>query len=262
MSNLALSKKIIVFICVLFICTPLSISADSLSYSSSRDHFSISLPDGWIQMPQSVIDEAMQFMKQQATDPMKIPQYFAGFQREAETYFQYPYILMQRLDNSDGVSIEEVKKTFRQYGDDTLKKLDENLDIIKNATLDDSPFIYQEKNAVLFNMITDVQGIGKVKSLSAMMLGKNGIISLHFYSLENEYLNDLPYFSSILDSFNYEDGYEYQEPQSFWEQVATKAVIGAIIGGVFALFGVIVKRNKKAAIATSKDTKDSVIENN
>lgn len=260
MKIIASSKKIFMSILLLCICAPISLAADSFSYSSSRDHFSILLPGEWVQMPQSVIDEAMQLMKQQAADPTKMmPEYFSGFQKDAETYFHYPYMLMQRLDNSDGVSIEEVKKSIQQYGDGTVNEVNENFDILNNITLNNAPYIYQEKNAVLINMISEVQGIGKVKSLSAMMLGKEGIIQLHFYSLESEYLNDLPFFSSILDSFNYEDGYEYKEPQSFWERVAMKVIIGAIIGGVLALVGLLVRRNKKS---TTPDIKDTEIVNN
>jgi len=93
------------------------------------------------------------------------------------------------------------------------------------------------------NIEMDVVNVGKVKGLMVMFLGKQGITQLNFYSVESEYSANLSTFNQIIDSFKYEQGFEYNEeeakkndPSSIFDGAIEKGVIGGIIGGIMALF--------------------------
>ena len=98
----------------------------------------------------------------------------------------------------------------------------------------------------------DVANVGKEKGLMAMFLGKSGITQLYFYSVKSEYSENLSTFNQIIDSFGYEQGYEYNEEEakkndspSIFEGVAEKGIIGAITGGLIALIFGLFSRSKK-----------------
>jgi len=126
-------------------------------------------------------------------------------------YFEYPYILIQNhktntpaykqieKDLAGSEMIGEFEKTLREY---------ENL--LSNASAK-NPYLDKVRNMVFMNTEADVYGIGKVKSLTTICLGRERAIRIFFYSPESEYLQNLPIFMSILDSFNYDQGYEYSE---------------------------------------------------
>ena len=65
-------------------------------YSDSVDHYSFTLPEGWEEIPKSVIDQYLDEVVRQ-TQGQRI-EYAAGFQLSEKDYFQYPYILIQELD--------------------------------------------------------------------------------------------------------------------------------------------------------------------
>ena len=245
-------KKILTTILFCFFLLPTMASAESLDYTNQQNHYSFTLPSGWVEIPKSTIDDLFRQLADQTGG--QFIDYAAGFQLEdAQNYFQYPYILVQE-HKINTPSYSQITQEFEsdKFSEGVDKEIDKYSEFMTNATLQD-PFVDKERNIIFMNLEMDVANVGKVKGLLAMFLGKSGITQLNFYSVKSEYSENLSIFNQIIDSFSYEQGYEYNEQEakkndspSIFEGVAEKGIIGAITGGLIALiFGLFSKSKKK-----------------
>jgi len=242
-------RKILTVILFCFFLLPIMVNAENIDYTNRQYHYSFMIPSGWVEIPKSTIDEAMQ----QAADMTggQFIDYMAGFQIENVEDFQYPYILVQQ-HKINTPSYSQITQTFKsdKFSESANEKIDEYSELMTKASLQD-PFIDKERNIIFMNLEVDVANVGKVNGLLAMFLGKSGITQLNFYSVKSEYSKNLSIFNQVIDSFSYERGYEYNEEEAkkndssnIFESVARKGIIGAIIGGLIALIFGLFSRSK------------------
>ncbi|MCF7831862.1 MAG: hypothetical protein K9M36_03185 [Candidatus Pacebacteria bacterium] len=233
-------KKILIPVLFCFFLLPIVTNAEIINYKNPQYHYSFTIPNTWIEIPKSIIDEVMQQLVNMSGG--ESIDYTAGFQLENNELFQYPYILVQQYE-IDTPSYNQITETFKsnEFSNNINKSIDEYSKLISNASLED-PFIDRDRNIIFMNSEMDVVDIGKVKGLMAAFLGKDGITQLNFYSGEFEYLENLSTFNQIIDSFKYDQGYEYSQQQALqndnsniFEGVMEKGIIGLITGGIFAL---------------------------
>lgn len=212
-----------------------------LVYSDSVDHYSFNLPNGWKEIPKSVIDKVMGEAVKQAN--AKRIEYTSGFQLEEKEYFEYPYILVQK-HKLDTPSFSQLEKTLNSsdFQEKVNRETSVYSELLKNSTTE-KPFIDKERNIIFMNIQMDVANIGQIKGLMAMFLGKDGITQLNFYSTTNEYSKWLPIFNSVIDSFKYDDGFAYNpieakknDEPSLFKGALDEGITGVITGGSLMLF--------------------------
>jgi len=90
----------------------------------------------------------------------------------------------------------------------------------------------------------DVTGVGQVRGLVAIFLGRQSMVQLNFYATRQQYNDWLPVFQETIDSFHFESGYEYNpvvaeenDPHSIPDALragAITAIVGAGLGALFA----------------------------
>jgi hypothetical protein len=234
-------RKILITIFFCFFLLPLTTNAESLNYVNQQNHYSFTLPDNWIEMPKSTIDEVMQQVIDQTGE--QFIDYNTGFQLEDTQPFQYPYILVQEHEVS-APSYSQISKTFEsdKFFESVTKKIDEYFELMSNASLQ-NPFVDKERGIIFMNVEMDVVNIGKAKGLTAMFLGKESITQLNFYSVKSKYSENLLIFNQIIDSFRYEQGYEYDEEEAKKNDspsIFNGAIEKGIIGGIMGLFMVLI----------------------
>lgn len=235
---------------------PARSSAGDYTYYNSANHYTLTVPDGWEEIPKAIIDKAVSNAMSQSSDKSDFVDFDTGFHLKNKDYFEYPYILIKNheintpsynqieKDLAGNEILDEFEKTNREY---------ENL--LSNASVK-KPYLDKERNMVFMNMEAGVQGVGKVKNLITICLGRERAIRIFFYSPESEYLQNLPIFMSILDSFKYDQGYEYSESKagnnyskSIWDGALRKGIIGLILGALFSILlgskAIIKSRSKK-----------------
>lgn len=246
-------KKTIIAVLFCFLL-PVAVNAENLVYLNPQNHYTFTLPSGWVEVPKSTIDETMHKLADQ-TDGQFI-NYVAGFQLEGAQPFQYPYILIQEheINTPSYGQITEILGS-NEFSVAVNKKTDEYSELMTNASLQ-TPFVDKERSIIFMNLEMDVTGVGKIKGLMAMVLGKKSITQLNFYSIKSEYSKNLSTFNQIIDSFKYEQGYKYNAEEakkndspSIFEGVVGKGITGAVSGGlialVFTLFSRLNKKKKK-----------------
>jgi uncharacterized membrane-anchored protein len=202
-------------------------------YTDAADRYSIQLPEGWKILPKTEIDRAMSQMSMM-TGAARVD-FIVGFQRADKPSFGYPYILVQR-HRLNTPTADEMIKTAENELPEAAEKVADQLKKIANGVALEKPTVDRKRHIIFFSIEMNVVNIGPVKGLSAMMLGKNGIVQLNFYATKADFPAQMPVFQNMLDTFKWEPGYEYDEaaakqnvPVPFnWENVFGKDIGGDI----------------------------------
>lgn len=257
------------------------VKADEFIYSDKINHYSFILPSEWKEIPKAKIDEWQNLRKEQFSLGPK--DFSAGFQLKDREYFQSPYFFVAEHKSKTPV-YSQFLKIFSASDSERQKMTDadssrtqellnktgiENL-YVENVYID----IDKERNIIFMGMEIGIKNRGKAKSFdksfiakNAVFLGKHGMTELAFQAMKYEYSQYLPIFTSIIDSFNYEKGYEWNEVQAKQnnsediiknvvkrrigysvERAFVKLILFAFIVGIVYFFKHILskdKRNKK-----------------
>jgi hypothetical protein len=208
-----------------------------------KPDFSLALPEGWVEIPQEVLKQTYEAMKQQAPDA-GFPRYDYGFQLEsAEKWMAYPYVLVQ-ISNTARISEHELQ---------SLQKVDMNKEIRSYAqaakTLMSNMQVGQPSYDAALHVIwmtsqSDVVGIGKVQGLSGMIPTEKGMVMVHGYALDANFPTYAPMYRNLIASTKVSPELAYK-PR--WtdnvpvigrfdtSRLFRSAVIGGIIGLLIAL---------------------------
>ena len=194
------------------------------------------MTDEWKEIPKETIDEyTKKLASQTGTQPMD---FVVGFQKKFERDFQYPYVLVQQ-HKMKTPTYDQLLKEFDQ-ATPMIEDLSRQYSmVIKNASMD-KPVLDKERNILFFNMTIEVTGVGEIKGLIAMFLGKKGITQLNCYSAKFNYSKNLPIFEEMIDSFKYDEGYMYGSTKEigvagFLENLDSNLIIGGLIGLILIL---------------------------
>ena len=233
-------KKIIFFIFI--ICLTLLVFTDTvwaLGYMSTQHHYSFDLPEGWVKIPKSKIDDVIKQITDQTNT--KYIDIATGFQSSSGSDIRYPYVLVKDYKTSPP-SYNQITEVL---GSDKLsQKWEEKTDDYSKITSEvnlQKPFIDKERNIIFITGEMDVPNVGRVKTLSAIFLGREGMVQLSFSSLKSEYSENLSEFNQIIDSFKYEKGYGYNAKEaenvnpSIFEGVLSKATTSAVASVLIVL---------------------------
>jgi hypothetical protein len=86
------------------------------------------------------------------------------------------------------------------------KQLDEQVTTLSS----NKPTLDEKKQIVYFSTNLKMEGLGDLYCLSVVYLGKSSMVSLKFFLPLQEKNNYLDVVSKIIDSFQYNKGFEYQ----------------------------------------------------
>lgn len=192
-------------------------------YYSSEYHYKLAIPDTWIEIPKTIITEAQQKVAKDSNSTKNEIIFDSAFQKNNQTaqkpYFSYPYAVVQIIKT--GQPSEEGLKEMAGSNSD-----------------------YSEKDhSILTTQTMNIPSIGEVILMQKSFAGKEGAVVINFYCLKSSLSNDQLYFNEIINSFNYNSGFEYQEKPNKSSQgdVATKTMSWVLIIGLFlvakAMFG-------------------------
>lgn len=196
--------------------------ADGITFAESQHHYSVSIPAEWEAIPKRQLQEVEKNAAQFGT---KI-EYDAGFRKlQSQQAEQFPYLLIQYLNVLSVPSPDAVMKEISA----AQKKLGIRSSMEYQSTLK-AIFLYSETPDGL-------------KQLTAMMLGRDRIIQLHFYASRDSFDNHTSDFHKIIESFQYKEGYEYvqseaaktvaQAPEYNWGHIVGSGLAAAACAVVF-----------------------------
>lgn len=216
--------------------------------------FSISLPDGWVEIPSDVMHAYEKKIKRLAPNA-SAPQYDYGFQLgSADKWFKYPYILV-RIKNTGRIPESQIEKLEEYSVQESLDKLKGDLSpVISDIQVGK---MYYDKTAkiIWLRVESNIYGVGYVSGLSGIIPTEEGFIQVSGYSLKSNYSYYEPLFinaamsvtpsSELVYTPKWSDSLPPAVSGINWGKVVEKAIAGAILGGLLTLFAGLRRKKKE-----------------
>lgn len=178
-----------------------------------KNGFSISIPDGWVEIPRYAIDEYEKGLAKLAPNvPASDYHYDYGFQlNSSKNWFEHPYILLQ-IKNFGRMSEKELE-SLQNYSLQGIKKI-EDLKKDVSSRFNDLEFgklVYDKQTKMLWlRTETNVADVGLVSGISGWIPTEKGAILVHGNSLKKDYPTYESVFQSVALSVIPEPGLAYK----------------------------------------------------
>lgn len=218
-----------------------------------KDGFTISLPDGWIEIPRDAIDSYEKKMAALLPNE-QVQHYDYGFQlRSAKNWLEYPYVLIL-VNNSGRIPKSQLEKlegfSMEKTVDDQREKFRAVMSDIQMGKM-----VYDDKYKMIWmHMEFNVREVGPVSAILGMVLTENGYIQANGYCRKDDFPAHEAVFHSIATSITPDPSLAYKQkwtdslPAAVtgidWGKVAGRALVGAIIGGMIALILGLARKKK------------------
>ncbi len=245
------------------ICLATALQSVTIGFSALGDTvvpqpqygYTVTLPQGWTQIPTDVIDRQMRALND--VTGAKMPQKFVdGFQPAGRPWFQYPYILVQAKET--GPISEEQLRTMKSFQSGLQKGLDETKkklsSVISESSLGET--VYDPSNkCVWISFSMNAVNVGAIKAVTCGFLTRKGMVAFNCYARTADFDQRLAEFNSILATVRISDDMQYQPGlgrRGFdLSQVMRSGLIGGMAGAVIGLVMWLMKKKKSAGGPTA-----------
>ncbi len=170
--------------------------------------YNVAVPSGWRRMPPTEMKTIHEFLDTRMG--AKAIRYDTGFRRASARAFAYPYVLVQvmpldpatvtyddierNLSNQLNVAIKEAKGAFS--------------DLIRDANLG-SASLDRSRNRIIMRLKLNAGFLGTVEGITVGHFGAKHFVALHCYARGDEFEQYLPVFTTMADSFYFDEGYTF-----------------------------------------------------
>ncbi len=182
-----------------FLALAITILVFGIAHGGKLHHkkgFSITIPDGWIEIPRKVIDTFENEISRQAPNAQR-QHYDYGFQLESSNnWFEYPYILIQVMDIGR-IPESQLEKLEKYPIKDTVDKSKKDLSSLMSDVQVGKMYHDKQGRIIWMRIESKVVNIGMVSGLSGMMPTEKGFIQIAGYSLKNDFSNYEQIFRSV-----------------------------------------------------------------
>jgi len=205
-------------------------------FHSEINGYSFTIPDGWTQVPDDILRQALDKSPSGEAKQRLLSQYEAAFQLEAAGgRLQYPYVAVEVINYSeDGLNGQPNEDDFDYLARDMARK--------PSGVLDKKNRLYK------FDLEMEVANLGKVKTQTVGHFGRYATVQLMFSDLKSHWSQSKANRDLIFGSFQFIPAMAYNEAAArpvrpgFWERRAMEAlpvtVLVLIVGGIGAICGV------------------------
>ena len=180
----------------------------SVSYGSElkKNGFSITIPEGWVEIPREKIDEYTKVISQSAPET---PKYECAFQlASSKNWFEYPYIVVQ-INTKGRIPYSQLKKIKEYPAQENLEKHKKNLSTFL-TDFQAGTMVYDKINNKIWNKTSaNVNGIGPVSGLSCITPTNTGYIQVIGNSTNNYFSTYEPVFQIVAQSVSPETSLVY-----------------------------------------------------
>ena len=163
----------IAFLVIIFNITPQLYS--QATFESSRYNYSLTIPENWIQIPDSVLERYLRVIS--GVYDIEYIEHDAGFQLESDRYMTYPMIFV-RVKDAGELDFEDFVYLFEKNNEKYFKKAvdkfkgDMSMDI-------DGEFVVDNENSIMYFAAkgnyfkTDIRFLTMVKFINGYIITIN-----------------------------------------------------------------------------------------
>jgi hypothetical protein len=180
-------------------------------YHDPEYRYNFVLPAGWQKMPAFELKQGQDFVSGRM--PGQEIRYDAGFRRSGARAWAYPYILVQvQPIDSTNMSYDDIERTMSRDLNVGIEKAKEAVsDLASNVSVG-SAVLDRWHNCIVMRMEMSAGSFGmfgKIQGLSVCHFGARHLVSLHCYARDEDFQTYLPAFTTMNNSFYFDDGYEF-----------------------------------------------------
>jgi hypothetical protein len=209
------------------------------SYDNAALGYFFTLPPGWVQIPDEIIAQASATATKLANQPIR---YEAGFQRQANRWLAYPYLLIQQHVGTDASSEQIAQAASDPHGFDKAKEALAKTGLLQGGGFG-QPTVDSRRRYVFVPLSMTLQGVGELRGTMAFRPAKDGLLQLNFYAPATEYEDDRLEFDTILDSLHFRPGRDYVAHNFFGNLRLTPILLFAAGGALVGLLIGIARRS-------------------
>ena len=199
-----------------------AVASIAIASQLKKDGFSISLPDGWVEIPRDAMDANEKELSRVAPN-FPVQHLDHGFQLgSSKNWFEYPYISVKiqrtgRLPENELEKLEEysAQKVYDKHKTDLSSML---------SGVQSGKMIYDRQHRIIWTRLdVDIANIGPVSGISGMVLTEIGFIQVTGVSLRGDYPTYEAVFQSVALSVSPDPKLTYK---SKWSDSLPPAVTG------------------------------------
>jgi hypothetical protein len=227
-------------------------------YVNTDLHYSLGLPPGWERIPQELLEHESASLPEKTGTPAQ--PFVAGFQRHAEGWLTYPYILILHRPAIGDTNLPTVAYKLREeaarandHGDESVNRAGAG-----SAFGFDEPTVDTNRGLILVPTSQTVRGVGRVRGLMALKPGKEGTVQVAFYARADRFDEEKGAFDLVLNKMQFEPGHEWvelsdqdREERKNWADLVKTGfeILGGLLALVIAIVGgrLITRRKAPAA---------------
>jgi hypothetical protein len=189
----------------------------SAAFHSASGGYSISLPDGWTQIPDDKVQKCVAALVR--SPQASAWQWDAAFQPHNQSeWFTYPYAIVQIKPYANGLEptnaeIATALKEMAGINLDTEMRNESNpqvANLMSNSSLGQAEWDDKNKTARI-TMQTDVADAGTLKASGTIHFGRRAIVCVWCYATDADFGVQQATFRQISDSFQFDPGSEYND---------------------------------------------------
>jgi hypothetical protein len=197
----------------IFLVLPYNLQAQTLFYYSPGN-FSFNLSDGWKRVPNDVVNTYMDKLMAQMKGAIKRPKYDVVFAYKTPyIVFERPYVTIQvkKIGYFNKNEIEIIIQSMQNKSQEVLHE--EGIkDMVTDAlisTISYDPAKHMLTHSVEIKMKTLDGKDHYLTAVDSIIFCKYGLVQVCFYCPTKIASSFLPDFKAILESFVFDEGYEY-----------------------------------------------------
>ncbi|HTU67231.1 MAG TPA: hypothetical protein VMF52_14880 [Steroidobacteraceae bacterium] len=210
----------------------------------SKPEVTVSLPGGWVEVPDAVLQQFHDEMKRQA--PLaNIPKYTYAFQStDGPPWLTYPYLLVKVTPTGRPTEKELQDLPSIDLNDKFQEKSGDWSNVMKDTSLGKMRYD-KAANVVWITSKSEVVGIGEVSGISGIIPTEKGFVELHAYAKTADFPAHFPTFEKIITGAKVAPDLQYKPswvdvlpgPVSRFDfkQLGFALVVGLAVGVIFSL---------------------------
>lgn len=245
-------KRFVIFFFIAAVL-PLLFPSSSPAAEIWNPAFSVTLPEGWAEIPQEVLAAMHAELNRQAPKA-RIPRYDYGFQLDrVKNGLEYPYVLVQVV-GSGRLSLRQMESMPRIDMNEYFSGKAADFDALVTGGSFGRMQYDEAARIVWLTTEVDVARVGKIRGLTGMVPTQQGTLQFHGYSLAPDFPKYAPVFRQITASavaapeLAYQPRWTDSLPLPSWldpEEALLMALAGAVGGVLLTTFVRLYRRRNK-----------------
>lgn len=211
---------------------------DSTVYYAPNEHYSFDIPKNKTLIPNTVVESIISLLGESHRPELAVGYYFGSDDNSA-------YMILTEFNSTTKGNKKQIEK---YVNDELMADYDKQKgetdpflgNFLANVTYN-KPTYDTTRNVILLKAKVPKDHDVNLVALSGTFIGNESLVTINFYTPEDKLDQNLPLFEGMIDSFQWQSGYEYKpDKQSFNNVIST-----LITAGFIGLLGVLFGKNKK-----------------